>query len=124
MRQADMCVWGVWVNVGLEGLAVICVLSAALRRLTHRDVFHPLSPLCTKSRRGFNMELNTCCLRRRTVSALHLDAVLPDTVTLCSLCHVVSVTGNQTPHTCGWKYDLWKEAAIKWFVCVFYSLWF
>lgn len=28
---------------GVEGHAVICALSAALR-LTHRDVFHPLSP--------------------------------------------------------------------------------
>ena len=39
--------------VGIEGHAVICVLSAALR-LTQRDGFHPLSPICTKSRGGFD----------------------------------------------------------------------
>lgn len=82
--------------VGLEGHAVICVLSAALRRLTHTDVFHPLSPCCTKSREGFNVELNTCRLRREAVSALHLDTLLPDTVTLCFSVAVLSVKCNQT----------------------------
>lgn len=67
---------------GVEGHAVICALSAALR-LTHRDAFHPLSPFCTKSREGYNMELNTCCWESKTVSAVHLDTVLPDTMTQC-----------------------------------------
>lgn len=38
--------------VGVEGHAVICSLSAT-SRLTHRVVFHPLSPFCTKSSGGF-----------------------------------------------------------------------
>lgn len=50
----SVCFWGLVLGliVGIEGHTVICVLSAALR-LTQRDVFQPLSPICTKSRGGF-----------------------------------------------------------------------
>lgn len=111
--RRDVC--GGWVNCKgrrpHSNLRPECCIKAYSQRCVSSTVTS-----VQRAGEGFNMELNTCCLRRRTVSAVHLDTVLPDTVTLGF--HVLYCWSHRIRHlgcTYGWLPGKWS---FYMFVCL------
>lgn len=74
------CVSGsgvIWLIERLEGHTVICAPSCIKAHSLECD--SPSVNLCVpRGGEGFNVELNTCCWRRKMVSAVHMSTALPD----------------------------------------------